>query len=571
MKLLIGLFIVSFVVSQEDLYKRFLEDVNKIAVSYPQGEHKYAKNVICTGEVKVDHFKINELEDRVEEYNIADEAREIIKSVVYSSVDIKTFNYVQDEYYDSVLYEFVGIARKLKGYVDIAFINIGVLGKLEIPYNIVEYENCKKFLFITTSCNKIQYKIPRGYTEKEINLAKLQLRSEGYEYLKNKLLNSKTILTEESHLLDYKFLAENTNLISEYNIYHDQFQQNYEKIIDSIKIKSFNNVDQNSVVGFIKLISEIENFEDEAELIEIYESKLNEICNNIIEKNIKDKTSDLYSDIIRFTFQREDILHFYEIELTHNEKTGKFFFYIKTLDAPISINEDFMAFKTSNQIRYDLEHSKNELLCMFEVLVASKTRNNVYINRKTNFAQRANVDETLRDAIKQAKKVIKKNIKSTHSEFQTLTGSDVEKLYLSTSLHDYNKVTKDGYLEYMESLVRQSGVIDINDVKEIVHAFKSSMDNNAGVWNAYHVAYNNKVASFVVSRNIDDTFNVFIVGIEHPIDNSNIGLAIQKQNLKNIDGDLLYNQSLYDDSEINKLFDFVNALAVKRIYQSFLN
>jgi hypothetical protein len=367
--------------------------------------------------------------------------------------------------------------------------------------------------------------------------------------------------------IDYNFLVTNTDLLSETNKYHDIFQQKYDDIVKSVQVNSYQGIHEDLVVNFIKKILIFENFENEGEFIQVYERKLKEITRNIIEKNISDKGSDLWSDIVRFAFEHNGVLYFYEINLTHNEKTKNFSFFIKKLNAAISFFEDFMIFKTSDQINYDLGYDKNELLLIFEVILIAKT-DNATLKKDSNISNITNFKEYLQSALKQAKSINKNIINTIHSEFESLTNTKVDNLYKNAISDHMNKISEEGYLTYIERMSRRIGISE-DGIKVLIDSCSMTKDEVSDEWNAFHIASDNKLASFLISRNENNTFNVYFVNVDSPITIEE-GFAVRKQNLKSIEGEILFN-SILSDNEMKNVFDFLNALTIRKVYENIIN
>jgi hypothetical protein len=570
MKAVICVLLLISIAKADGIFDIYAKQINDIpAITYPEGQREYLKDITLKSNYTVDTFPTNELSKKVEKYDFDQETKELMK-VINADGDMYILNQTFIE--DNDLYSNYGIVTFKDGNVNIVFINIVLTGELEPLFLAQEIEKCDRNFLFFKKCRKVQVNVPRGYTKDEMNMVNQQLVAVADDCLR-KLLR-KPVTSEHltvQKAFDYQFVIQNTDLISESNIYHDQFQKNYENIVNSVRVQIFNRIDELLVVNFIKQIISIEKFENEAEFIQVYETKLKEICYKIVEKNLSDNSSEFFSDIVRFAFQHKGVIYFYDIKITHNEKTKEFSFYIRSLNAAISFFEDFMIFKTSNQITYDLGFDKNELLLVFEAIVVAKIKNpKSQFNKDINISNKTNIRETLSKALTQAKSANKKNIRSTHNGFESLTNAKIDKFYESSKFTHFNKLSGEGFSTYVEVMARKLGMDD-NDIEEVVKSCLLARDEDVNEWNAYHIVYNNKLASFVISKNENNTYNVYLVTVDEPIDTYTIGLAIRKQNLKSTDNTLLVSASLYEGNDLITVFDFMNALVVRKVYETILN
>lgn len=119
------LFLFKPVYSQSELAKNLESEFNKIATSFPPNWEKYFYVLTSTGQIKIDKFRINELDYRLKKiHRFNEDVITNFVSIIWSEITVfKTFSFSINSLYTGYQ-EFVGAARINNNWVEIAYIEI---------------------------------------------------------------------------------------------------------------------------------------------------------------------------------------------------------------------------------------------------------------------------------------------------------------------------------------------------------------------------------------------------------------------------------------------------------------
>jgi len=219
---------------QNELAKNLEEEFNRISNSFPENWEKYFISITSMGQIKLDHFHINDLEHRLSKnHRFIDEIITNFKSIIYEQYTIfKTFSFSVNSFYSNYR-EFVGAARIINDKVELAYIEIGTFSNLIPQYNIVPMKRCETKFFFFENCYHYNELIPRGYTLNELELILQTLKAHSYKHL---LRNTKNVLSglQSKHFV----LAENSPYFSEDGKYFLRMQDDGNLVIYETNVKT---------------------------------------------------------------------------------------------------------------------------------------------------------------------------------------------------------------------------------------------------------------------------------------------------------------------------------------------
>lgn len=159
-------------------------EFNRIATSFPENWEKYFSRLDSIGQIKVDKFHVNDTEHRLKKvHRFIDEIVTKFLSIVYADyVVFKTFSFSVSSYY-SEYQEFVGAARIINNWVEVAYMQISTKTQLIPQFDYYNGRSCRKVFFLFEKCENYTERIPRGYTMNELQLLLYTMKAHSYMHL----------------------------------------------------------------------------------------------------------------------------------------------------------------------------------------------------------------------------------------------------------------------------------------------------------------------------------------------------------------------------------------------------
>ena len=170
--------------SENELAKNLEMEFNRIATSFPKNWEKYFYQITSSGQIKVDKFHAKDIEHRLKHvHRFIENITNNFLSIIYADyVVFKTFSFNVSSHYSGYR-EFVGAARVINDWVEIAYIEINTFAFQVQQYDSVHARRCKTILFFFKECEDYINQIPKGYTMDELELLLYTMKAHSYKHL----------------------------------------------------------------------------------------------------------------------------------------------------------------------------------------------------------------------------------------------------------------------------------------------------------------------------------------------------------------------------------------------------
>jgi hypothetical protein len=356
--------------SKEEVIKSFEQKLDDLGRNYVYNKDWYITNIGTTGDINYYNFKVEEYKIKIENNeSIPQTAKDKIKGIIFSKAltfqGLSTFA----SKFVGRLEEYIGIAKNIKGVVDVILIRTDSQGKTVMQYNEVTQKRCTSYLFFWTKCKDIKLSIPRGFTPTEINTIENALLYSSMAFANQLLLNLKTendnpldhirgpsIETpvymsqspfEKMSINTYDSAAHSVLSLFEDNyflnlIFGDRTNNNNKltEIEGKVEVNIYDNIKRADLVLFSQTF------------INKFSKEVYELAKNSLDESLFTINKFNRNEIIRLVLPENNKLTYYEIMIHYSSSDDDYDFEIRRIQVEIGLFFNLVLLKNGSEIKY---------------------------------------------------------------------------------------------------------------------------------------------------------------------------------------------------------------------------
>jgi len=223
--LIISFFMINYSLCANELAVNLEMEFQKISSSYPSNWENYFNEIKSKGQLKLDKFHTKDLDKRLMKiHRFNEEVTNKIRTIVWEEYTIfKTFSFSLGDS-QTAFSEFVGAARVIKNWVEIAYIEVESKAYLkQLTRSYIKRECYQK---ITKHCEDKIVVVPRGYTLEELEILHQTLKAHSYEYLYKQTKDLLSVLTTKEFVL-----SENSRYYSDNGLFYLIIQEDGNMVV----------------------------------------------------------------------------------------------------------------------------------------------------------------------------------------------------------------------------------------------------------------------------------------------------------------------------------------------------